>query len=145
MIRTARARKGKGFSEINIAPFTDVVLVLMIVFIVTAPQWSQEKAQKLRLPGTSGGEGAMPATLTVTITKEQAFLLNEQAVPREGLQAAIHQKKVETKAEVLVVRADETVPYGTVYAAMDIGRLEGIAEIWLNGQQVPAPAAPVGK
>ena len=75
-------------SSINITPFVDVMLVLLIIFMITAPALVKE-VMDIRLPKTSSGDGQVMQTLGVAINKDGNILLNGQITDEEGLKKSI--------------------------------------------------------
>jgi biopolymer transport protein ExbD len=77
-----------AITGINITPFVDVVLVLLIIFMITAPALMKE-VMDIRLPKTSTGDGQVMQTLGVAINKDGNILLNGQITDEEGLKSAV--------------------------------------------------------
>jgi len=132
MIRTNRAGKPKMIEEINITPFTDVCLVLLIIFMVTMPKIILERSMKLNLPKTSNQKELVPKEVTVLITHDKTIWLNDKRVASfvdlgEKL-AAIHQTDGTRK---LVVRGDEDIPYKLVVKTIDVARGVGVDQVHL--------------
>ncbi|HOS42603.1 MAG TPA: biopolymer transporter ExbD [Armatimonadota bacterium] len=121
----------KFISEINITPFTDVCLVLLIIFMVTAPEMVRESQFHLNLPKAATAEAAMPASVTVRITPEQQVFVNNTASSFATLREDIRTVHEETDARVLVVKADETIPYRLVIETIDTARSVGVDQIGL--------------
>jgi biopolymer transport protein TolR len=102
--------------EINITPLVDVVLVLLIIFMVVAPQ--MEAGASVVLPSISNpdkGNGALEPT-TVTLTKDGRFFFEKEELTEESLVAklkALHEAKPETR---VVLKADTSLAYGKVRA-----------------------------
>lgn len=121
--------KGRMVSEINVTPFVDVMLVLLIIFMVTAPLMTQ--GIDVKLPETSAP--AIPSEkerVMVTISKDQRVLIDEYPVDLESLGpkiAAIYQNQQGKQGVFL--RADESLPYGFVIKVMGIIREAGIDQI----------------
>jgi len=121
--------KGRMVSEINVTPFVDVMLVLLIIFMVTAPLMTQ--GIDVKLPETSAP--AIPSEkerVMVTVSKDQRVLIDEYPVDLESLGpkiAAIYQNQQGKQGVFL--RADESLPYGFVIKVMGIIREAGIDQI----------------
>jgi len=102
--------------EINITPLVDVVLVLLIIFMVVAPQ--MEAGASVVLPSIANpdkGNGALEPT-TVTLTKDGRFFFEKEELTEESLVAklkALHEAKPETR---VVLKADTSLAYGKVRA-----------------------------
>jgi biopolymer transport protein TolR len=121
--------KGRMVSEINVTPFVDVMLVLLIIFMVTAPLMTQ--GIDVKLPETSAP--AIPAEkerVMVTVSKDERILIDEYPVDLESLGpkiAAIYRNQQGKQGVFL--RADASLPYGFVIKVMGIIREAGIDQI----------------
>ena len=116
-------------SEINVTPFVDVMLVLLIIFMVTAPLMTQ--GIDVKLPETTAP--SIPAEkerLMVTVAKDRKVYIDEYPVDLDSLGpkiAAIYRNQQGTQGVFL--RADETLPYGFVVRVMGTIREAGIDQI----------------
>jgi biopolymer transport protein TolR len=119
----------KGFlHEINVTPFVDVMLVLLIIFMVTAPMLNQ--GVEVDLPQTKTVE-TLPEdsdVMVLSIEKDGRITLAEYQVADEDLE---HQLKthVAEKKKLLYLRADSQVPYGTVVSVMGRIKAAGIERL----------------
>jgi len=113
--------------EINVVPLVDVVLVLLIIFMVTAPMMVQ--GLDVKLPETDAGTLKQSEELLVlTVTREGKLFLDEFPVEVGGLAdklANITQRKPQTK---VYLRADKDVPYGVVVQVMAEARKAGVTK-----------------
>ena len=132
--------RGQMVSEINVTPFVDVMLVLLIIFMVTAPMMTQ--GIDVQLP-----ESAAPAIpseeelLMVTIDKDQKIFINENQVDLNVLGpklSAMYQNQQQHKGAFL--RADEKLPYGFVVEVMGTIRQAGIDQIGMVTEPLSTPA-----
>ncbi|RPJ02799.1 MAG: protein TolR, partial [Deltaproteobacteria bacterium] len=120
---------GQLVSEINVTPFVDVMLVLLIIFMVTAPMMTQ--GIDVNLPQSSAP--AIPAEeerLMVTVNKERKIFINEYSVELDTLGPkllAIYQNQ--QRRQGVFLRADESIPYGYVVQVMGVIRQAGIEQI----------------
>ena len=121
---------GGPISEINVTPLVDVMLVLLIIFMVSAPMMS--KGIEIDLPKTHAPRMEMDEEkLLLTITKEQKVLLGETEIPYDKLEdALVHNERLQRERE-LYLQADETVPYGFVAKVMALVRRGGIEKLGL--------------
>ncbi|MCF8040115.1 MAG: ExbD/TolR family protein [Desulfohalobiaceae bacterium] len=108
----------KGFiSQINVTPFVDVMLVLLIIFMITAPMLTQ--GVEVDLPETETVR-TLPEdrdTLVLTVKKDKKLLLDEYELELSELGAYL-QKIVPDKNQILYLKADKEVPYGFVVRVM---------------------------
>jgi len=123
-------------SEINITPFVDVMLVLLIIFMVAAPL--MESGIPIQLPKASSkaiSKDSEPVVLT--ITKEKKIFLGKMEIPEPALidkLKILFEKK--DKKEILI-RADADLPYGVVAATMATVKNSGIHKIGLVTDSTP--------
>ena len=118
----------EAMSEINVTPLVDVMLVLLIVFIVTAPLLTQ--AVHVNLPKTAKTDPAPDEhVVTLAIDAQGKLTVNdkEETVANLGQQLA---ERLKADPELIVqLQADEAVPYGKVAEAMAIARKNGIVKL----------------
>ena len=126
----ATDNSSKGMvAEINVTPLVDVMLVLLIIFMVTAPMMTQ--GIDVKLPSTSSQ--AVPSDderITVTLTHDNKVYVNDDAVELSQLHdklAAISQNRQDGKGVFL--RADEKIPYGSVMEVMSAIKETGLDRI----------------
>lgn len=110
---------------INITPFVDVVLVLLIIFMITAPALVKE-VMDIRLPKTSSGDGQVMQTLGVAINKDGNILLNGQITDEEGLKTAVKATLAQAQDAQAIISADTEVNYGRVVKVMDLLKSSGL-------------------
>jgi len=100
-------------SEINITPLVDVMLVLMVVFILTAPLLNN--AVRINLPKTSATTPATPnKSVTVSLDGENRIFIDKREVPLESLERELHVLVGSNPDLALSLQADEGVPYRAV-------------------------------
>jgi biopolymer transport protein TolR len=115
-------------AEINVTPFVDVMLVLLIIFMVTAPLMLQ--GMDVNLPETSTQPIRMPdAPLVLTVTKEGKYSLARKEIPFEKLQAKLEAVFESRGSSEVFLRADEAAPYGVVVQAMAAARRAGATRL----------------
>ncbi len=117
--------KMEGINEINITPFVDVVLVLLVIFMVTAPMMMKDIIG-LNLPKTSVSDSQSLSTLAVAITKTGQFILNGELVTVEGLRERAVQARKENAEVQAVISADIDARHGSVVQVIDIVKSSGI-------------------
>ena len=126
-------------AEINVTPLVDVMLVLLIIFMVTAPMMMQ--GIDVKLPETSAPSiAAEEERLVVTVAADRKIYINEYAVDLDTLGpklAAIYRNQQGHQGVFL--RADETIPYGFVVQVMASIRSNGIEKIGMVTEPLKAP------
>lgn len=110
---------------INITPFVDVVLVLLIIFMITAPVLMKD-VLNIRLPKTATGDGQVMQTLGVAVNKDGNFLLNGNLIDEEGLKAAAKEALLKSPESQAIISADVNVVYGRVVKVIDILKSQGL-------------------
>ncbi|HEX7125506.1 MAG TPA: protein TolR [Thermodesulfobacteriota bacterium] len=123
-------RSGTALSEINVTPLVDVMLVLLIIFMVTAPLVTQGVEVKLPTAGAPPLEERRDPVV-VTITKDRKVYLNKTEIRAADLRAridGIFKNRAEADREVYL-RADSDVPYGVVVRAMAEIKRAGVGKL----------------
>ena len=119
---------GKTMNEINVTPLVDVMLVLMIIFMVTAPLIQQ--GVKVELPDAQAQAMPSDETITVlTLTKDRKVFLGDEELKWDQLRVQLTaNKKIRTDKEVYL-HADRNLPYGVVVDVMDMLKDAGVANL----------------
>lgn len=136
--RLERTAAPAPMSEINMTPLIDVMLVLLVIFMITAPLMAS--SLRLDLPEAAGAHpGDAPAFLAVAIDAQGRLFLSEEPIEAQALEARLSEAAKARPETEIQLRADRTVPYGRV--AELIGRIQtaGLHRIAFVAQ---APAAP---
>lgn len=115
-----------SLSEINMVPFVDVVLVLLIIFMITAP--ILQSGIEIDVPKTKTVNDISQDRLVVSIDKGQRVYLGNDPVSIHQLGTKIHAQLKNTRASVFL-RCDETVPFGIFASVVDTLRVSGINNI----------------
>ena len=117
-------RRGRGFSDINVTPLVDVMLVLLVVFMVTAPLLTA--SLRVELPNVEAKETAVRDTkLVVTVTKEEKILFGEDDVTQNIEDVLAKNERVQKEKE-LYIRADKSAHYGVVARVVAAARAAGV-------------------
>ncbi len=129
-------RRG-SLSEINVTPLVDVMLVLLIIFMITAPMMT--RGIDINLPRVQSGSDATETRITLAIDAERKVFLNQNPVNLHLLQERL--EPLTRDGDVFVfLRADATVPYGYVMAVVDQVKRAGVVKVGLVTQ--PTPVVP---
>jgi biopolymer transport protein TolR len=119
-------RKGRrGFSDINVTPMVDVMLVLLVVFMVTAPLLTA--GLRVELPNVEAHEAppVKDTKLVVTVTREEKILFGEDDVTGTLEQVLASNPRVQKEKE-LYIRADKNAHYGAVARVVAAARAAGV-------------------
>ena len=124
-------------SEINVTPMVDVMLVLLIIFMVTAPLIQQ--GVKVNLPETKAQPVESPdKKLILTVSKDKRVFIGETEVPLDDLEEKL---KTNAKAQAdkeVYLHADQNLPYGIVVAVMAAAQRAGITNVGMITDPVGA-------
>jgi biopolymer transport protein TolR len=118
---------GSSLSEINMVPFIDVVLVLLIIFMITAP--ILQSGIDVDVPKTKTVKELTEARMVVTIDRGQRVYLNDRPVNIHEIGQQIISQSHNVKTQAVYVRCDETVPFGSWATVVDELRQSGIQNI----------------
>ena len=128
--------------EINVTPFIDVILVLLIIFMVAAPLSTVDV--NVDLPASTAQPAPRPdKPVFLTLKTDLSLMLGETPVKREDLGLALDQAAQGDKEQRVFVRADRTVSYGEIMELMNMLRTVGYLKIGLVGlEAAPADSKP---
>ncbi len=129
----------KLMAEINMVPFTDVVLVLLVIFMVTTPFLFQGDFQ-VKLPKVAAPSPNLPETVTLTVTQGGKVYLNDKETPLEDLTAQLTAIMRVKPQALVMINADKNVSHGTVTDVMSKAYLAGVTKVGIaveldNGSQ----------
>ncbi|MDM0001530.1 biopolymer transporter ExbD [Variovorax sp. J22P240] len=126
--RSTGAGGQRPLSDINVTPLVDVMLVLLVIFIITAPLMAS--SIKLNLPRTDAGQsGDTPKFVSLVVDAAGKVYLNDKPVTPEELAAGLTKAAAESRDTEVQLRADQTVPYGKVVELMGIANKAGLSRI----------------
>ena len=114
-----------AFSSINVTPFVDVVLVLLVIFMVTAPILSKD-VFGIKLPKAANGEQKVLPSFAVAVTAQGQMLLNGQLISPESLVASAKQALAANSEVQALISADGEAHHSDVVRAIDLVRAAGI-------------------
>jgi len=116
---------------INITPMVDIMLVLLIIFMLTASV-IEDRAIKVELPEAATASQTESTILTIVIDSTGTWYLDGLAVEPAGVRAFIQREKKSTDDIQAVIAADKAVPYGEVVRVIDLVKQEGVHQFALN-------------
>lgn len=135
------SNEDEGFNDINIVPFVDIVLVLLIIFMVTtefAREPEEEKPKELPqsvqldLPKAATGGEANTSLLSIAMTKDGSLYLNGESSSMEAIKAQVEALKASNKPVEAFVAADERLTHGAVLTVVDTLRQLGVGNVGFN-------------
>ncbi len=121
----------KEFSEINITPFTDVVLVLLIIFMITSPLLIT-RGMKVKLPKSSTTEQLSSKTIKVYLTADDHVFINDNPVSYGDVQKVLQQEFVKQNTTEIVIDADKNTLLGNVVQLLDILKQSGASKLLIG-------------
>ena len=129
--RRRYSRRSVPMSEINVTPFVDVMLVLLIIFMVAAPMLTVGVDVELPKSAASALESENEEPLTISITKDGEIVLQTSTIPREELVTRLQGVATERSSNRIFLRADGAIPYETVMQIMGALNAGGFQDIGL--------------
>jgi biopolymer transport protein TolR len=123
----SNGRTQTSLSDINITPLVDVVLVLLIIFMVTAP--ILQSGIEVNVPKTRNVKEITEERTVVTINKEQRVFLGNDAININEIGARLRLKIRDPQHQSVFIRADEDVPFGAFATVMDAVKQSGITNV----------------
>jgi len=124
-IQDSDSDEQNDISEINVTPFVDVVLVLLVIFMITAPAIMKDVIN-LKLPKTETSDGKIVQTLGVAINRDGNILLNGVITDDDGLKAQARESLQLDPETQAVISADMAVEYGRVVRVIDLLKSIGL-------------------
>jgi biopolymer transport protein TolR len=118
---------GTSLAEINMVPFIDVVLVLLIIFMITAP--ILQSGIEVDVPKTKTVKELTEQRMVITIDRAQRVYLNDKPVNIHDLGGQLTSQMKDPQHQAVYVRCDETVPFGSWATVVDSLRQSGIQNI----------------
>ena len=118
-----------SISEINITNLVDVTLVLLIIFMITAPLL--RSGIEVRLPGSSAEDVHPKEGVTVTVQQDSSIYINEEPVTREQFASLLTREYEASQNKLVLLKGDKRIPYGEVIRVMDMIKKAGISDVGL--------------
>jgi biopolymer transport protein TolR len=122
-----RRQIGTSLSEINVTPFVDVMLVLLVIFMVTAPM--MQSGIGINLPQAETDSKPAEEGLTLTVTKDQYIHIGENTYNINLLERRLTEYFFNRPKKVVYLQADESLPFSVIVRIMDIAKKAGVEVI----------------
>ena len=129
-----QGRTQSSLSDINVTPFVDVVLVLLVMFMVTAP--ILQSGIEVNVPKTRTVKQITEERLVITIDKNQRVYLGNDAVNINEIAERLHAKIRDPQGQSIFIRSDENVPFGAFATVMDAVKRTGITNVSIVTQPI---------
>ncbi|MFO0724873.1 MAG: biopolymer transporter ExbD [Myxococcota bacterium] len=141
MASSAQGDDEDGITGINITPLVDIILVLLIIFMMTA-SYIVTPAISISLPKAQNAEEAPDNAVSLVLTKEGELYANNNKVTDAELKSLLQREKQKTPELSVVLGADASLSHGRVIAIIDLIKGEGITKLGLSTQaEFSAPKA----
>lgn len=124
---TNNGRTQTSLADINITPLVDVVLVLLVIFMITAPVL--QSGIEVAIPKTRTVKEITEQRVVVTIDRDQQVFLGDKPVNVHELGQRLQESMGPTTKKIIYLRADERVPFGAFASVMDAVKQAGITNI----------------
>ncbi len=121
-------------SEINVVPLVDIILVVLIIFMVTAPMIMKPSIQ-VNLPKAASGEKSIPTQLNITLTVDGKIILNGQIATEDNVKEKSMQELAKDAEVQAVISADKDVPHGKVVSIIDVVKTAGVKKFAITIEQ----------
>ena len=128
-----------SLADINITPLVDVVLVLLVIFMITAPVL--QSGIDVSVPKTRTVREITEQRLVLTIDRNQQVFLGDKLVNIHDLARRLHEQGADPAHQIIYLRADEQVPFGAFASVMDAVKQAGITSISIVTQPLEAKAS----
>jgi biopolymer transport protein TolR len=132
----SNGRTQLALADINITPLVDVVLVLLIIFMVTAPVL--QSGIEVSVPKTRSVKQITEERMVISINKEQRVFLGNDPININEIGSKLRQKVRDPQHQSVFVRADEDVPFGAFATVMDAVKQSGISNVSIVTQPLEA-------
>ncbi len=124
-----RKEIGTSLSEINVTPLVDVMLVLLIIFMVTAPM--MQSGIGVNLPQAETNSSPAEEGLTMTITQDRYIHIGESPINIFLLENKLKEYFYGKERKVVFIKADENLPYGYIINILDVTKKAGVEVVGL--------------
>ena len=137
--RLQRSPSAQPMSDINMTPLIDVMLVLLVIFMITAPLMTS--SLKLDLPRTEGAKPTdAPQFVTLAIDPQGRFFWGDEPVSIETLRVRVRDAALRNPATEVQLRADKSVTYGRVAELIGVVQEGGLSRVGFVTEAAPEPA-----
>lgn len=130
-----RGQTQTSMSEINVTPFVDVVLVLLIIFMITAPVL--QSGVEVSVPKTRTVKEITEERLVISIDRQQKVYLGNDPININEIGAKLREKLRDPERMQVYLRSDENVPFGAFATVMDAVKQAGITNVSIVTEPIP--------
>ncbi len=126
-MRTRQRRLASNMSQINVTPLVDVMLVMLIIFMVTAPM--MQAGITVNLPSAETRSNPSEGGLILTINKDKYIFIEDKPIHLLLLEETLRSRMAAEEKKIVFLRADQDIPYGYVISVMDVIKKAGIETV----------------
>jgi biopolymer transport protein TolR len=137
----------KGYqSDINITPYIDILLVLLIIFMVAAPLKKHDHPVRVPQPAqATQPKNVKPDSIIVEMDLDHAVRLNQQPVTLGKLESTLTELFKRRTTKSMFIRGDAALPFGDIFILMDIAKRSGVADVALLEKANPSASSGASK
>ena len=118
-------------AEINVVPLVDVILVVLIIFMVTAPM-IMKPSINVNLPKAASGDATVPSKLSISISADGKLVLDGKAVEDSQITMSAQDEVKKNPDIQAIISADKDVPHGRVVAVLDLVKGAGVKKFAIS-------------
>lgn len=118
-------------SEINVVPLVDIILVVLIIFMVTAPM-IMKPSINVNLPKAASGEATIPSKLNITVSGDGKVILDGKEATDDMITSAAKSEVDKNPETQAIISADKDVPHGRVVAILDLVKSAGVKKFAIS-------------
>lgn len=118
-------------SDINVVPLVDIILVVLIIFMVTAPMFIKPTIN-VNLPKAASGENSTPSQLSISITADGKLSLNGNAADEEAIKNKAQEQVAKNPEIQAIISADKDVSHGRVVSIIDVVKAAGVKKFAIS-------------
>lgn len=120
-----------SISDINVVPLVDIILVVLIIFMVTAPM-IMKPTINVNLPKAASGENTAPSQLAITLAQDGRTLLNGNPATEESISTKAKEELQKNPDVQAIISADKDVPHGRVVTIIDVVKSAGVKKFAIS-------------
>lgn len=121
----------EAIADINVVPLVDIILVVLIIFMVTAPMFMKPTIN-VNLPKAASGDKTAPSKLNIALTADGRVNLNGSFVNEDAIKAKATEEAAKNGDVQAIISADKDVPHGKVVAVLDIVKGAGVKKFAIS-------------
>lgn len=125
------ANDDEPIADINVVPLVDIILVVLIIFMVTAPM-IMKPSINVNLPKAASGDETVPSKLNIVVTADGQVLLNGTPASPEQVSATATDELAKNPDVQAIISADKDVPHGRVISTLDLVKSAGVKKFAIS-------------